>query len=94
MLALSTEEATPSDYLRRLWLDALPGELRANVPVPDLLDWMARHYPQRDTADTLAAFTRLVFDPALNATFTENAPRSYPTADGVLEAQPVQLASA
>lgn len=43
MLALSTEEATPAEYLRRLWLDALPGELRANLPVPDLLDWMARH---------------------------------------------------
>jgi hypothetical protein len=35
-----------------------------------------------------------VFDQTLNAAFTENAPRSYPTADGVLEAQPVQLASA
>ncbi|MGH2373719.1 MAG: hypothetical protein ACRDIC_09660 [bacterium] len=88
VLALSTEEATPADYLRLLWLDALPGELRANLPVPDLLHWITRHYPHRDTADTLAGFTRLVFDPALNATFTENAPRSYPTADGVLEAQP------
>ncbi len=94
VLALSIEAATPADYLRRLWLDALPDEARASLPVPDLLDWMVRHYPQRDTADTLAGFTQLVFDLGLNATFTENAPRIYPTADGVLEAQPVRLASA
>jgi hypothetical protein len=92
VLTLSAEEAMPADYIRRLWLDALPGELRANLPVPDLLDWMVRHYPQRDTADTLAGFTQLVFDATLNVTFTENAPRSYSTVDGVLEAQPVQLA--
>ena len=74
-------------------MDALPGEARPSLPLPDLLDWMVRSYPQRDTADTLAGFTQLVFDPALNATFTETAPRIYPTADGVLEAQPVHLAS-
>ncbi|MBI4658157.1 MAG: hypothetical protein HY735_04775 [Verrucomicrobia bacterium] len=94
VLALSAEEAAPADYLRRLWLDALPSEARASLPLTDLLDWLVQPSPKRDTADTLAGFSRLVFDPAFEATFTEDEPQEYRTANGVLEAPPVRLARA
>lgn len=94
VVGLSTDEGTPPDYLRRLWLDALPEEARASLPVSDLLDWLVQRYPQRNTADTLAGFTRLVFDPEFIVNFPEATPRDYRTTDGFLDAQPIHLASA
>ncbi len=91
VLSLASEEATPPDYLRRLWLDALPGEARTQLPVDDLLAWLVTHHPQRSTADLLSGFTRLIFDPKLQASFTDAADREYVTPDGVLEAPPVHL---
>jgi hypothetical protein len=94
VLALSGEEITPADYLRQLWLDALPAAVRGSLPVSDLLDWLVRQDPRRNTAEVLTGCTRLVFDPALNATFSEDKPRPYRTADGLLEGQPIHLANA
>lgn len=94
VVALSAEEETPSDLLRRHWLDGLPVTARESLPLPDLLGWLVKRYPQRDIADTLAGFTLLVFDSEFSATFGGGKTRDYPTADGTLEAEPVQLASA
>ncbi len=43
-------------------LNLLPDEINHNLPVDDLLGWIVSRYPQKDTADTLTGFTRLVFD--------------------------------
>jgi hypothetical protein len=91
VLELHTEETAPVAYLRHLWLEGLAAELRPILPVPDLLDWIVRNHPQRDIADTLAGFTRLVFDPEFSARFTDGTPVAYGTPDGQLQASPVEL---
>jgi hypothetical protein len=74
-----------------LWLEELSDEVRPALPLADLLGWLVRHHPERDTADVLAGFTRLVFDPEFSARFTDNAPVAYESSDGRLEANPVEL---
>ena len=64
------------------------------MPVPDLLGWLVRRYPQKDTADALAGFTRLIFDGKFAARFTAADSRAYETHDGELQASPVELTSA
>jgi hypothetical protein len=91
VLALNTEETAPVAYLRHLWLEGLSTEVRPTLPVTDLLGWMVREHPRRDTADVLAGFTRLIFDPAFSARFRDYSPVAYETADGQLEASPVEL---
>lgn len=93
-LALHTEEATPAAYLRRVWLESLPDEAARSLPLPDLLGWLVSRYPQKDTADTLAGFTRLVFDGNFSARFIAADSRPYETYDGELQAGPVELTSA
>jgi hypothetical protein len=94
VLKLYQEETTPAAYLRRVWLESLPDEVSDGLPLPDLLDWIVRRFPQKDTSDALAGFTRLVFDARFSAKFTAGEPRAYQTGDGELEAHPVELTSA
>jgi hypothetical protein len=91
VLALDAEDETPPAYLRHLWLEGLSAGVRPTLPVADLLGWIVRNHPQRDTADTLAGFTRLIFDPEFSARFTDEATGGYETSDGRLEASPVEL---
>ena len=91
VLAMSGEDAAPTAYLRCLWLEALPDDVRVVLPVPDLLDWMVSRYPQKETGDALAGFTRLVFHEEFSAKFTDGIARTYETADGALDAKPVEL---
>lgn len=94
VLAFAAEEAMPDALLRRHWLDALPERVRPQLPVEDLLGWLVEQHPGKETAQVLAGFAELVFDARFQAAFTGRAPRAYPTADGSLEASPVQLLSA
>ncbi|NJM54665.1 MAG: hypothetical protein HC841_00930 [Verrucomicrobiae bacterium] len=94
VLALHTEDATPAAYLRRVWLESLPDEAGSGMPLPDLLGWLVGRYPQRDTADALAGFTRLVFDSRFSVHFTAAESRNYETSDGELQASPVKLTPA
>jgi hypothetical protein len=94
MLALNREETVPPRYVQHLWLEELQGTIRSVLPISDLLDWLTQRYPKNDTDSTLAGFTRLVFVSGLNAHFTEQPLRLYETADGTLEAQPVELSEA
>jgi hypothetical protein len=91
ILDLDTPLSPPAGYLRRLWLDSLPVEARQAVPIDDLLGWIILNHPQRSTADTLAGFTRLVFDPAFQVHFDGSESRSHATADGSLDATPTRL---
>jgi hypothetical protein len=91
VLVMDTEEATPAGYLRHVWLESLHDEIGESLPLDDLLGWMVTRYPQRDTADTLAGFTRLLFDGNFAAHFTSSEARRYLTHDGELCASPVEL---
>jgi hypothetical protein len=93
VLPLNREETVPPAYLRQIWLDSLPAAVQSGLPLNDLLGWLVQQYPGRDTADTLAAFTRLIFDPAFVASFQEGPSRGYRTCDGELAAAPVELTS-
>lgn len=94
VLELANEESTPEALTRRRWLDSLPERVHTALPVEDLLHWLVEQHPGRDMAQVLAGFSGLVFDARFQATFTDRAPRDYTTADGSLEASPVQLVSA
>jgi len=94
VLEFAAEESMPDALVRRLWLDALPESVRPELPVEDLIGWLVDRHPGKDTAQVLAGFTELIFDTAFQAAFTDRAPRGYTTADGSLEASPVQLISA
>lgn len=92
VVELSAADEPPPDLLRRLWLDSLPDEARDSLPVADLLGWLVQQYPTHKTADTLAGFTLLVFDPEFNVIFAGGETRDYETADATLQAERVQLA--
>lgn len=89
----SAEDQPPSDLLRRVWLDSISLAARESSPIRDLLGWIVQQYPRRTTADTLAAFTLLTFDPELEASFGDGEVREYETADATLSGQPVKLAA-
>jgi hypothetical protein len=91
VLALNVEESAPPAFLRQLWLEELPAEVRSALPLADLLGWLIERFPRCDAADVLAGFTHLVFDTHFLARFTDNAPLTYETSDGQLEASPVEL---
>ncbi len=93
VLELTSEEAAPGALLRRRWLDALPERAATELPIEDLLGWMVERHPDQDTAQILSGFSELIFHDNFHARFTGNAPRAYPTADGELEAAPIQLTS-
>jgi hypothetical protein len=93
-LNLDSEEKMPESYLRRVWLEQLGAAIASELPVTDLLQWLTKRFPEKDTEITLAGFTRLIFAPEMIADFTENPFLHYETADGVLEGRPVTLTRA
>jgi hypothetical protein len=93
MLDLTTEEKTPDELVRRLWLDLLPDDVRSELPLSDLLDWIVKRHPEKETSAILAGFTALVFHTEFEALFTDAKPHEYATANGAIKARPVQLKS-
>ena len=93
VLDLATEQETPEELVRLLWLDLLPDQVRPELPLPDLLDWIVQRHPEKDTAAVLAGFTTLVFDNEFEARFSEAEPNDYLTANGSIQARAVQLKS-
>lgn len=51
----------PSGLVRQRWLNALPGEATASLPLDDLLEWMAERYPDKSTSEILSGFSHLIF---------------------------------
>jgi hypothetical protein len=91
VLEFTAEESTPEALVRRLWLDALPHQALAVLPVEDLLAWLTESHPEKRTGQVLAGFSTLLFHPRFQARFTGTPPREYRAADGILQASPVQL---
>ena len=81
----------PAALLRRQWLDTLPGQVSPALPLEDLLGWLAARYPAKTTAELLAGFTALVFDPDFTGVFAEAGERDYPAPDGRLHGYPFRL---
>jgi hypothetical protein len=94
LLVLNAEERMPESYLRRVWLEQLSTTIDQDLPVPDLLEWLTQHFPEKDTDSALSGFTRLIFASDIAVHFTENPFRRYETSDGVLEGTPVRLTRA
>lgn len=85
------EESEPLELARRLWLDLLPERVRPQLPLDDVLRWIIQEHPGKDTTSVLAGFGELVFHREFNARFLPGDRNTYPTADGLIEASPVQL---
>src|SRR6266550_2178348 len=93
VLELTAEEEAPDALVRLLWLESLPTRVSENLPVQDLVDWLAENCSGRGISDVLAAFSVLVFYPDFHATFTDREPRTYDIAGGEITASPVTLTS-
>src|SRR5437870_494913 len=93
VLELTAEEEAPDGLVRLLWLESLPTRVSENLPVQDLVDWLAENCSGRGISDVLAAFSVLVFYPDFHATFTDREPRTYDIAGGEITASPVTLTS-
>jgi hypothetical protein len=93
VLEFAAEQENPRALLRLRWLDALPETARGDLPVEDLIGWLVKKYPERDTSELLAGLSALVFDREFRAAFTDQAPRAYETRDGELKAAPLKLVS-
>jgi hypothetical protein len=93
VLDLATDQGAPEELARLQWLDLLPDQVRPELPLPDLLDWIVKRHPEKNTAAVLAGFTALVFHNQFEARFSEVDPNDYPTANGAIQARAVQLKS-
>jgi hypothetical protein len=93
ILEFAAEKDFPRALARLTWLESLPDAVRGEVPVEDLMGWLARTYPGRDTSDLLAGFSALVFDAEFEAAFADQPPRAYGTTDGKITASPLTLVS-
>jgi len=85
-LRMNESSETPPDYVRLLWLNALPDALAAELPVKDLTDWMVKTYPEKGTSDALLGLSKILFDPALDVDYKHGKTKAYRTRDGVIEA--------
>jgi len=91
VLELNAGQAAPPGYLRLLWLESLSEAARAESPIEDLLRWVMSRHPERDLADALAGFTKLVFHPDFQAEFRGGEVQHYVAPAGTLAASPVRL---
>ncbi|HEY0975870.1 MAG TPA: hypothetical protein VGE21_00250 [Flavobacteriales bacterium] len=91
----TTESAeTPPDYVRLLWLNALPDMIHEDLPVKDLTSWLTSNFPEKGTADALLGLSKLLFDPKLDVSFKGGRMKSYRTRDGQLEAGTIAITKA
>lgn len=93
MLQFKAEQEAPEALVRLRWLESLPDRVSKNLPVQDLVEWLAENCSGRDISDVLAAFSVLVFHSDFHATFTDRGPRSYEVPGGEITASPVTLTS-
>jgi len=94
VLKFRAEDEAPEALLRLIWLESLPNRVTENLPVQDLLAWLAENCSGRNISDVLAALSVLVFHSDFNATFTDREPRTYDLEGGEIAASPVTLTSA
>lgn len=81
----------PAAMQHREWLNALPDEVAAQLPISDMLGWMTDRYPGLDTEQLLTGFSTLFFHERFRAEFTGQAICDYETPHHVIRAHPVRL---
>lgn len=94
VIELGLDSIEPSALRQRRWLNVLPEEVAAELPVEDLLAWLTGRYPGMSTADTVAGFSTLYFDERFRGRFTAGTLRCYETAEHQISAHPVRLEKA
>ncbi len=94
VLVFTAEKEDPHALVRLRWLDSLSDLVHNDLPVEDLMGWLVKKYPERDTSDVLAGFSGLVYHPDFRAAFNDQTPRAYDTSDGEIKASPLTLTSA
>jgi hypothetical protein len=94
VLSMTENADTPPDYVRLLWLNDLPDNLREDLPVKDLTGWITTHFPEKGTADALLGLSKLLFDPTMEVDFKVGKTKQYRTRDGVLEASTISITRA
>lgn len=85
------DDSPPEEYLRLQWLESLSSRIHTEKPVSDLLEWIGRENPPRNTGDSLAGLTRILFDESLDVRFNDDSPRAYETLDGTLNAHRMKV---
>ncbi len=81
----------PAAMQHREWLNALPDEVATELPVGDMLGWLAARYPDLDTEQLLTGFSTLFFHERFRAEFTGEAVCDYETPHHLIRAHPVRL---
>ena len=76
------------------WLDSLPDEIAKDLPVSDLLGWLTTRYPQSETAQLLAGFSKLFYHEHFHAHFTGGTISNYESPHHLIRAHPVRLEAA
>ncbi len=94
VLEFTAEKENPDEMVRLMWLDSLPDLVREDLPLEDLMAWLVKKYPGRDTSDVLAGFSGLLFHRDFQGTFADENPHAYHTTDGEIKASPLTLTSA
>lgn len=94
VLSMEENADTPPDYVRLLWLNALPDALREELPVKDLTAWITGTFPEKGTSDMLLGLSRLLFDPTMDVQFKGGKQKHYRTRDGVLEVSTISITRA
>ena len=51
--------------------------VRDDLPLQDLLAWLVKRFPERNTSDVLAGFSGLLFHRDFQATFADSTPQAY-----------------
>jgi hypothetical protein len=82
------------ELARRKWLDLLPEQVAADLPVADLFKWLITHHADRSTSDLLSGFSALVFHSKLKAEFTDTVESQYDTKDATIHGFPLHLQKA
>lgn len=88
---LGHDRKEPAALEHRRWLDSLPDEVANNLPISDLLGWLATRYPTSATEQLLAGFSSLFFHDRFRARFTGTAIVTYETPGHLIQAHPVRL---
>jgi len=93
VLELTAEEEAPDGLVRLLWLESLPTRVSENLPVQDLVDWLAENCSGRafQMCSPLSAFWCFTPTSTLRSLIESRALTNI--AGGEITASPVTLTS-
>ena len=84
-------EQEPAAMRSRRWLDSLPEQISAELPLEDLIDWLTQTHPGLATSELLTAMSMLIFHERFQAQFTGGDVREYETIEHIIRAHPIRI---